>query len=30
MHHNKYKIIDIDYTKVLNEKGIIKILAERV
>lgn len=30
MYNNKYKIVDIDYTKVINEKGIIKILAERV
>lgn len=30
MYNNKYKIIDIDYTKVINEKGIIKIIAERV
>lgn len=30
MYNNKYKIIAIDYTKILNEKGIIKILAERV
>jgi hypothetical protein len=30
MYTNKYKIIDIDNTKVINEKGIIKIIAERV
>lgn len=30
MFNNKYKIIHIDYTKVINEKGIIKITAERV
>jgi hypothetical protein len=30
MYNNKYKIVDIDYTKIINEKGIIKILAERV
>lgn len=30
MYNNKYKIIDMDYTKVINEKGIIKIIAERV
>jgi hypothetical protein len=30
MYNNKYKIVDIDYTKVINEKGIIKIIAERV
>jgi hypothetical protein len=30
MYNNKYKIKDIDYTKVINEKGIIKLIAERV
>jgi hypothetical protein len=30
MYNNKYKITDIDYTKVIADKGIIKILAERV
>jgi hypothetical protein len=30
MYNNQYKITDIDYTKVINEKGIIKIIAERV
>jgi hypothetical protein len=30
MYNNKYKITDIDYTKVINGKGIIQILAERV
>jgi hypothetical protein len=30
MYNNKYKIVDIDYTKVINDKGIIKIIAERV
>jgi hypothetical protein len=29
MYNNKYKIKDIDYTKVINDKGIIKIIAER-
>jgi hypothetical protein len=30
MYSNQYKIIDIDYTKVIADKGIIKILAERL
>ena len=30
MYNNKYKITDIDYTKVINDKGIIKVIAERV
>lgn len=29
MYGNQYKIINIDYTKVIDGKGIIKILAER-
>lgn len=29
MYNNKYKITDIDYTKVINDKGIIKLIAER-
>jgi hypothetical protein len=29
MYNNNYKIVDIDYTKVIGEKGIIKIIAER-
>jgi hypothetical protein len=30
MYKNKYKIVDFDYTKVIGEKGILKIIAERV
>jgi hypothetical protein len=30
MYNDKYKIVNIDHTKVINEKGIVKILAERV
>jgi hypothetical protein len=30
LYNNKYKVINIDYTKVINEKGIITLLAERV
>jgi hypothetical protein len=30
MYNDKYKVINVDYTKVINEKGIVKILAERV
>ncbi|MFS1518502.1 hypothetical protein V1503_18875 [Bacillus sp. SCS-151] len=30
MYKNTYKITDIDYTKVINDKGIMVILAERM
>jgi hypothetical protein len=30
LYNNKYKVINIDYTRVINEKGIITLLAERV
>lgn len=30
MYNTKYKIVNMDYTNIINEKGIIKITAERV
>jgi hypothetical protein len=30
MYNENYKIIDVDYTKVINNEGIIQLLAERV